>query len=566
MARGKSLCLCALSVSVLLAQTSNETAQNLNDAPPSSTAFTEDANSTPSLTNGFLSENDTSLGEINTLQAPAELAPSTLQSASARAITIPTGVDLQTYLNNAQPGDTLILPAGAVFTGNFTLPNKIGSEWITITSSRIADLPAGTRVKPSQASLMPKIVSPNGAAALDAAPGSHNYRIVGIQITPKAGMFNNGLLRVGNGDEKSLSLLPHDFEIDRVYIHGDPTVGSKRGIALNGIRVTVKNSYISGFKSDWQDTQAICGWNGPGPFSIVNNYLEAAGENVFFAEGSVIANVWPSNILISRNHIAKLLAWRTQLAPSGSKWAIKNLIEFKSAKHVVVDGNIIENNWLAAQTGFAVVVKAGTDSKATVAATEDITFTNNIFRHATGAIVIQGKNGKGGYAKRINVRNNLFDDINSNWGASNGLFLAAPATDGLVFEHNTATSNVQTKGLFVADQGTGAGFVFRSNIGPRGSMGVKGSGLGEGIPTLNTLFPGWTFTANVIFGPGGPLSSYPYGTYMPSSATEVGFVSNTVCALSSTSPYNNRGHDGLDIGVNWDTLMSATSKSISGLP
>jgi hypothetical protein len=566
MARGKSLCLCALSVSVLLAQTSNETAQNLNDAPPSSTAFTEDANSTPSLTNGFLSENDTSLGEINTLQAPAELAPSTLQSASARAITIPTGVDLQTYLNNAQPGDTLILPAGAVFTGNFTLPNKIGSEWITITSSRIADLPAGTRVKPSQASLMPKIVSPNGAAALDAAPGSHNYRIVGIQITPKAGMFNNGLLRVGNGDEKSLSLLPHDFEIDRVYIHGDPTVGSKRGIALNGIRVTVKNSYISGFKSDWQDTQAICGWNGPGPFSIVNNYLEAAGENVFFAEGSVIANVWPSNILISRNHIAKLLAWRTQLAPSGSKWAIKNLIEFKSAKHVVVDGNIIENNWLAAQTGFAVVVKAGTDSKATVAATEDITFTNNIFRHATGAIVIQGKNGKGGYAKRINVRNNLFDDINSNWGASNGLFLAAPATDGLVFEHNTATSNVQTKGLFVADQGTGAGFVFRSNIGPRGSIGVKGSGLGEGTATLNALFPGWKFTANVIFGAGGSVSLYPYGTYMPLTAPDVGFLSNTVWALTSTSPYNNIGHDGLDIGVNWNTLMSATSKSISGLP
>ena len=103
----------------------------------------------------------------------------------------------------------------------------------------------------------------------------------------------------------------------------------------------------------------------------------------------------------------------------------------------------------------------------------------------------------------MNVRNNLFDDINSNWGASNGLFLAAPATDGLVFEHNTATSNVQTKGLFVADQGTGAGFVFRSNIGPRGSIGVKGSGLGEGTATLNALFPGWKFTANVIFGAGG---------------------------------------------------------------
>ena len=109
---------------------------------------------------------------------------------------------------------------------------------------------------------MPTIVSPNGAAALTAAPGSHNYRIVGIRIAPKAGMYNNGLLRVGNGDEKSLSLLPHDFEIDRVYIHGDPTVGSKRGIALNGIRVTGKEllhirlqvglaGYTSNLRLEW---------------------------------------------------------------------------------------------------------------------------------------------------------------------------------------------------------------------------------------------------------------------------------------------------------------------------
>ena len=555
MARVTTLCLWALSVSALFAQT--------NETPtitfPGSTAPTETPDASFASGSG-------SLAEIDTLQAPAELAPYTLESVSARTVAIPKGDDLQTYLNNALPGDTLVLPAGAVYTGNFILPNKIGSEWITITTSRLADLPAGTRVKPSQAALMPTLVSPNGAAALSAAPGSHNYRIIGIRMMPIARMYNNGLLRVGNGDEKSLSLLPHDFEIDRVYIHGDPTVGSKRGVALNGINVTIKNSYISGFKSDWQDTQAVCGWNGPGPFSIVNNYLEAAGENVFFADGSVIANVWPSNILISRNHITKLVAWRTQLAPSGVRWAIKNLIEIKSAKRVVVDGNIIENNWLAAQTGFAVSVKAGVDSKATPAVAEDITFTNNIFRHAAGAITVQGKNGKGGYARRVTVRNNLFDDINANWGSSNALFLAAPVTDGLVFEHNTATSTVQPKGLFVGDQGSGTGFVFRSNIGPRGAIGFKGSGLGEGIATLNALFPGWVFTANVIFGAGGSVSLYPYHTYMPLSAPEVGFVSSAILQLTSTSTYNNLGHDGRDIGVNWDTLMSATAKSLSGLP
>ena len=566
MARVKSLCLYALSVSVLLAQTSSDTTQNLA-TPPISTASTENETYLDASTDGLANNENTTPGEINTLQAPTAMAPSTtLQSVSARAMTISAGVDLQTYLNNAQPGDTLILPAGAVYTGNFVLPNKVGSGWITITTSRAAYLPAGTRVKPSQASLMPTIVSPNEAPALSAAPGAHNYRLVGIRIAAKAGIYNNGLLRIGNGDERSLTLLPRDFEVDRVYIHGDATVGSKRGIALNGIRVTIKNSHISGFKSDWQDTQAICGWNGPGPFNIINNYLEAAGENVFFAEGSVIPNVWPSNILISRNHITKPLAWRTQRAPSGRPWAVKNLIEFKSAKRVVIDGNIIENNWLAAQTGYAVVIKAGMNSKATIAATEDITFTNNIIRRATGAIVVQGKNGRGGYAKRITVRNNLFEDINANWGGSNGLFLAAPVTDGLVYEHNTATSTVQPKALFTGEQGTGAGFVFRSNIGPRGATGFKGSGLGEGTATLNALFPGWKFTANVIFGAGGSVSSYPYGTYMPLTAAEVGFLSNTVWALSSTSTYNNLGHDGLDIGVNWNTLVSATAKSISGLP
>ena len=79
---------------------------------------------------------------------------------------------------------------------------------------------------------------------------------------------------------------------------------------------------------------------------------------MFFAEGSVIPNVWPSNILISRNHITKPLAWRAAW-PSGARWTVKNLIEFKSAKRVVIDGNIIENDWLAAQIGYAVVIKAG---------------------------------------------------------------------------------------------------------------------------------------------------------------------------------------------------------------
>jgi hypothetical protein len=63
-----------------------------------------------------------------------------------------------------------------------------------------------------------------------------------------------------------------------------------------------------------QDTQAICGWNGPGPFLIENNYLEAAGENVMFGGSDPsIPHLVPNDITIRRrNLIWWPVAWMTQ--------------------------------------------------------------------------------------------------------------------------------------------------------------------------------------------------------------------------------------------------------------
>ena len=94
-------------------------------------------------------------------------------------------------------------------------------------------------------------------------------------------------------------------------MHGDRYKGQKRGVALNGKQLSVLNSYISDIKAMNADSQAINGYNGAGPFTIENNYLEAAGENVMFGGADpAVTNLVPSDIVLRRNHLFKPLAWR----------------------------------------------------------------------------------------------------------------------------------------------------------------------------------------------------------------------------------------------------------------
>src|SRR5262249_49808906 len=79
---------------------------------------------------------------------------------TGQSITVNAGGNLQTALDQALPGDVILLQAGATFTGNFILPNKSGAGWITVRASTPdTNLPQGTRVTPASAPLMPKIIS-----------------------------------------------------------------------------------------------------------------------------------------------------------------------------------------------------------------------------------------------------------------------------------------------------------------------------------------------------------------------------------------------------------------------
>src|SRR5262249_55163695 len=108
-----------------------------------------------------------------------------------------------------------------------------------------------------------------------------------------------------------------DLVFDRCYIHGASLADVSRAIALNSANTEISNCNISEIHGIGFDTQAICGWNGPGPFRIINNYLEAAGENVLFGGADpTIQGLVPSDIEFRKNDCAKPLNWKDGIVGS----------------------------------------------------------------------------------------------------------------------------------------------------------------------------------------------------------------------------------------------------------
>ncbi len=474
---------------------------------------------------------------------------------------VAAGGNVQAAIDAANPGDVITLEAGATFTGTITLTNKPGAEWITLrTSTADAELPPeGGRVSPSDAPKLAKLVLPaDTGAVVSFAPGAHHWRLVGLEIAPSPGVFIHSLVDVGSGISVAADV-PHHIVIDRTYLHGDPAAGSRRGIALGGAHVGVVGSYFADFKEVGADSQAIGGWNGPGPFKIVNNHLEGAGENIMFggAASALPSNV-PSDIEVCRNHFFKPLAWK------GQSWTIKNLFEIKNAQRVLFAGNVLENNWAAAQNGFAVVLTPRGEGGAVPGVVHDLTFVSNHIVHSASGIGLSGNDdtGPSGGSARVVIANNLLEDLDraAHGGDGRVFQLTTPelATQGLKIEHNTATIAGNSFLVMGDSVPVASGFVFRNNLMPHGDYGAFGTGKGEGTAALAFFAPGAIFTSNAVFA-GGTAASYPAGNLFPADVAAVGFqdFAGGDFALSASSPLAGAGSDGKDVGADLAVLAAA---------
>lgn len=235
--------------------------------------------------------------------------------AHAATIVVPAGGNLQAALNAAQAGDVITLAPGATYVGNFFLPNKGAiTQYITLRSAApdSALPPAGTRMTAAFSAMLPKLRSSTNMPALRTAPAANHWKLLFIEFQANLNGYGDVIaLGAGDASQTQLAQVPYALVLDRLYVHGDPVVGQKRGIALHSRDTTIINSSVTECKAIGQDSQAIGGFNGPGNYLIENNYLEGATENFLLGGADpAIPGLITTNVTFRRNHLRKPLAWR----------------------------------------------------------------------------------------------------------------------------------------------------------------------------------------------------------------------------------------------------------------
>jgi hypothetical protein len=446
-------------------------------------------------------------------------------TAQARTVHVPSGGDLQTAIDRAHPGDTIALARGGTYVGPFTLPAKRGHRWITVRGARITG-----RAGPRDAAQLPDLLSPGaGQPAIRTAARAHHWRLQGLEIRKRGLVYD--LVALGDAEQDRRVQVPHHLILDRVWVHGEPEGELKRGIALNSGHTRIVRSTVSDVGVKGQDSQAIGGWNGPGPFVIAHNRLQGAAENVMFGGAApAIKGLTPSNITIKDNLIDKPLAWK-------GRYTVKNLFELKNALRVRIVHNVFRHNWVDGQVGIAIVLTPrGENGAAPWATVRDVRFERNVVTDSPGALNILGHDdgGPSRVTKRITIANNLFTRMGRE------ALLKISGGDRIKLDHNTS----RQQGSVIVAYGEPSRHVsFTNNVANHNRYGVFGDAVGTGLPALRAFFPGVRFAGNVL--PGGDRTLYPLGNWFPRRLhlTRRG-------ALPRHSPYRGRGTDGRDPGAN----------------
>jgi hypothetical protein len=419
-----------------------------------------------------------------------------------------------------------------------------------------------------------------------------HYRFLGLEITHPVASQAPALLGIGVGSNHII--------VDRCWIHGNPTDGTQRGMALNGSHLAVVDSTITDIHMVSTDTQGIAAWTGTGPLKIVNNFIEGGSSSIGF--GGAGSTVTPRDIEIRNNHLFKPLSWK--LGDSnfiGVTFNCKVALESKNSSRVLIEGNILENVWGGPQGGDGDAVWLGPKNQNNVCPlceVNDVTFRYNIIRHAgAGIYIFDAASDAGGVARqaaRYSIHDNLLEDIRQQYagpGTGKGLLFRFLGNERFLpprevsIQHNTGITDGGILQILSSPEAPLANFTFQDNLVSNGQVAISGCRNRFGSEVLEACAHGFVFANNVIVDSGGdfPKSNASYKkekdkklNLYPKKWRDVGFAGSGengvgdyrlcsapgqpagTCSLASS--YAGAGTDSKDIGADVSKIYQLTEK------
>jgi hypothetical protein len=442
-------------------------------------------------------------------------------------IRVKAGDNLQAVVDAVKPGDTVLLdPAGTWPTIRLRATGA-GGRWFLETDG--APNPIGSRVTAAEAAGFAKLGGGNGPA-ITTDPGGGNVEIRNIAFLPNANAAADRfstVVALGHGMEKDVNDLAHAVTLRRVFCAVQwQTQRQRRFTRAECTDFAMVDSRLEGlnYKTP-DDAQGFLTTNSPGPFHLQNDHIEATGENVLFGGGDPqIKNLVPgeAGTVIRGCYLYKPLAWKYDSItnPTGLRGYVKNLLELKNARNVLVDGCVMENVWVDAQSGDAILLTVrNQDNSAPWSTLENIEIRNcriiNVPGYAFLVLGIDDKNPST-RAKDLRLVNVQIERSNR------GIFLNS-GPDGFVMEHVTFSD---TKAHFLTFENKPTDrLAVNHNLCRSGYYGIH-SPAGLGVQALNAYAPGWSWgvnacekskdtTTNIPFPAGTTLLAPGAVTYAP---------------------------------------------------
>lgn len=451
---------------------------------------------------------------------------------------VQAGESVQAALDRAVSGDEVVLAAGATYPGTLVLHPK-GTPDVPVIVRGPAPLP-DRRITAADAGPLPKLVSGTTDPAVT-TDGGGGYRFVGVEFLPNAQGMYSVVYTPGATDH---------LAFDRCVVIGDETHGQKNAFALNGAHISVQRCHLANLWFAGEESHAFVAWDGPGPYLLQDNYLEAASIGILFGGADSASPEWlPSDVVIEDNDVTKRLAWR-----DGGK-AVKNALELKAARRVLVRRNRFSQVWTDAQAGYAILLTVrNQEGRAPWSTVADVLFTGNVITDVEHGLNIGGTDDQSPSTPARNLQ--FFDNV---WDVRGNFALIGSEAHDVGIERTTITNGgalIVFTGGWVRPAGEDPrparfaveNFAFRNNLASLNEYGCFGDG---GVPWTDYVAGTLAWTHNVLanrYGSAAEQTHPGVNWYPTAEAHAAQFDPPGSATLAAGSPYQTAATDGGPLG------------------